>query len=310
MAVKLSNIDVHFISIVKAGANKRVTVFKSADGPYVLKERPLLRVKADEAKQIIYGVVYAPGSTSDLDTQGEFAEGPEIEKAMHRFMKEMRVRNVDKDHDFEAIKDAYVVENFLIHKGGHPLFPDEAPGAWAVGIRIEGKNLFNELKAAGYEGLSMAGFADRTELTKSNKTHSDDAGAIARFFKAFFGKEGTMGDTNSDRIAEVISEALKPVTDRLDDLESKLSGGGDGDGEGAPDTGGEGDKNDPPVDGDGEDSATTKAVKSAIEKALKPVTDRLKKLEKQPAGSQQLDPQATKANGNADSGLGYMTGGK
>ena len=154
MAVLLRNIDVQYISLVKKGANKRTIIYKSADDSPHSWEIPIR--KFDEEKGIVYGIVYAP---DDVDTQGEYTTAEEIEKAAYRFMRNLNLHNVDKQHSFSP-EGAYVAESWIVRKGD-PLFPNEKEGAWAVGIKLEDEELRDQVKKGELKALSMAGKADK-----------------------------------------------------------------------------------------------------------------------------------------------------
>jgi len=210
---RLENITVLFVSLVKAGANKRTVIYKSAtdgEGQPAFTREFTVR-KADDAKQVVYGIVYPVGDEGDpqsWDTDGEFATAKNVEEASWRFMKQARTAaGVDRDHSYQALGDVYVVENWIVRKGD-PLFADEGDvGAWAQGIKIEDAALYNELKAAGYTGFSMAGVAERVEITKSEKPADD--GLLDKVRK-LFGKEAKVDE---------LKKTLAEITARLEKLE-------------------------------------------------------------------------------------------
>lgn len=157
---KLEDIDIQFISLVRMPANRRRIIWKSEGGVEVVV--PLMKV-ADE-KKVVYGIVYAPG---EIDEQGDWTTAEEIEKAAYRFMKNLRLHNIDKNHDFQP-KDAFICESWLI-RAGDPLFPEEREGAWAVGIKVEDDELWKGIKEGEITGLSMAGVAKRVPMEKGFK---------------------------------------------------------------------------------------------------------------------------------------------
>ena len=160
MPNELVNIDVHFISLVENGANRRQIIWKSADAePTWSRQVPIL--KTDDERHVVYGIVYAP---DDVDTQGDYATAKEIEKAAYNFMAAARIYHVDTDHSFENVP-AFVAESWLT-KPPDSLFPDEPAGAWAVGIKIEDPNLWQAIKSGKYRALSFAGFCERINAKK------------------------------------------------------------------------------------------------------------------------------------------------
>ncbi len=159
----LKNIDVHFISLVDKGANKKQIIYKSASPTQddnLVRDFNLL--KFDEEKGIAYGIVYSP---DEEDTQGDGASAEEIEKAAYSFMKNLRIRNVDEQHN-QTPDDNFVCESWIV-KNGDPLFKDEKVGSWAVGVKIVKQETKDKIKSGELTGFSMGGFAMREPVTKS-----------------------------------------------------------------------------------------------------------------------------------------------
>lgn len=157
MAKELKNLQVKFISLVEAGANKREVVWKSDGQVYI----PIKKI--DEEQRLVYGVVYAP---DDVDTQGDYATRDTIKQAAYEFMKAASTGNVDRDHDFNP-DEGFIAESWLIKdEGPDPLFPDEKPGTWCVGIYVVDDNTWDDVKKGKLTGLSLAGVAERKEAMK------------------------------------------------------------------------------------------------------------------------------------------------
>lgn len=229
MATELRNMRITYISLVKQGANRKGIILKSGD---TNMEKTLSRVQKDDKKKIVYGVVYAP---DEVDTQDEFATKEEIEKAAWEFMKDLRNQNVDTMHNFEKA-GAYVAESWLI-KGRDSLFPEEKEGTWCVGIKIEDDTLWKSLEAGEFEGLSMAGVAER--IRKDAPAESFWEGFF-NVFKRFQQKDnnnskgGQMPDSTSSIDSETfakqiaplfesaIKKAMEPVEQRISALEDAL----------------------------------------------------------------------------------------
>ena len=155
MPTELRDIRVTFLSLVPKGANKKKVIWKSAgseEGEPL--EAGLKSLRKSEERRMVYGVVYAP---EQVDTQGDFAKADEIAKAAHGFMKEALTGNVDVKHDFDP-RDAYVAESWIT-KGVDSLFDKEPAGSWAVGIKVESDELWEQVKKGELAGISMAGRA-------------------------------------------------------------------------------------------------------------------------------------------------------
>lgn len=151
MPNRLKNIDVQWISLVRNPANGLPLVLKDANA------KPFCVLKTDDERRMVYGIVYAPDR---VDSQGDFADRFEIERAAHQFLKAQRTAQVDANHEFEALPGAYVAESWII-RGDDGWLSDSLPYAWAVGIKIEDEALWEAVKAGEWAGLSLAGAAER-----------------------------------------------------------------------------------------------------------------------------------------------------
>ncbi len=265
MPTKLTDIDVDFISLVDRGANKRAIVWKNADRDVTdtLSLSTGRIIKADMDKRLVYGVVYAP---DDVDTQGDFAEAAEIEKAAHRFMAKFAQFNVDRDHDFTP-RDAYVAESFIL-RGDDSMFAEEKPGSWCVAIKVQDVDLWDLIKSGKIGGLSMAGIANRQEVEADEPSLEK---ALQKFFKPYlrlFGhKKQEDAGVDKEEIQKILQEAIQPLCSRLENLEKT-----------AP-------HNDPQKQSLVKDVADS--VMSAINDVFAPMLDRVEKLEKATPGSTQ-----------------------
>lgn len=167
--IKLSNITISHISLVKAGANGKEVIYKSADKePTYIKEIKI--AKQDDERGVLYGIVYSP---DDVDSQGDEASAAEIQKAAYNFMKNRNTTNVDKDHDFVK-KEAYIAESWILRKDD-AIFPDEKEGSWAVAVQLESDSLKEAVKKGEIAGLSMAGTAERKTVEKATKQETKNA---------------------------------------------------------------------------------------------------------------------------------------
>jgi hypothetical protein len=207
MPYRLKNARVLFISVVKDPATGRQFLFKSGDGAPVFDHSIEFR-KADDDRQIIYGVAYPAGDTERLDAHGDFATPDDVRAMAEDFMRTGRViAGVDRDHDYRPI-DAFVAESWIVRKGD-PMFGDPADeGAWAVGVKIASKSLYDEFKHTGYRGFSIAGTAERVEVKKSSvasRQSPADESLLSKIRK-LFSKEEEMSQDVKDAIAELAKQ--------------------------------------------------------------------------------------------------------
>ena len=224
MPFELKNSNVIFISIVRAGANRREAIYKFEAAPGSAPqnfEREILIRKSDDARQIVYGIVYPAGDATRADTQGDFASAAEVEAMSHRFMAQGRTANgVDRDHSYQTLKGVYIAESWIV-RSGDPIFGSaDDIGAWAVGIKIEEPALYAELKAAGYHGLSMAGVAERVEVQKSVADGGDgknNGGWLAKFLR-LLGKEDKEMD-ELKKALDALALMVKGLGEKIAELE-------------------------------------------------------------------------------------------
>ena len=114
------------------------------------KEIPIS--KADEEKRIVYGVVYEPDAK---DSDGNWMTASEIEKMAHGFVKSLRLKQIDKNHNGEA-GDGEVVESFVAREGD----PDFPKGAWVLGTQITKDETWRAIKKGEITGYSIQGVGE------------------------------------------------------------------------------------------------------------------------------------------------------
>lgn len=218
MATKMTKTDVLFISIVPAGANKRQVIFKAAglaDEARVFDRAIDIR-KADDERQVIYGIAYPVGDAKNTDTQGDFADAAEVAAMAYAFMAKGRTAwGVDRDHSYRALEAAHVAESWIVRKGDPIFGAAEDEGAWAVGIKIIDKALYDEFKKTGYHGLSIAGTCERAEVAE--KTAGDaNEGWLAKIFR-LLRKEETVDELK--KAIEELAKSIKTIDEKVGKLE-------------------------------------------------------------------------------------------
>jgi hypothetical protein len=114
--------------------------------------------KIDDEQHMVYGIVY---SADEVDTDGHTATAAEIKKASENYMKSGRTTAVDKQHNYKT-NEGFVAENWITKKGD-TLFPADPVGSWAVGIRVEKEETWQEVKSGNITGISLAGMAELKE---------------------------------------------------------------------------------------------------------------------------------------------------
>jgi len=207
---RLTDIDIQFISLCKAPKTGERAILKAEDiiddpsSPIVYLHKPEPREgqesqitpgvpvenfgkvvgieKADKAKQLIYAILY-PADKADSDD--DFAEPADIEKALHTFMKARRLPVVDLQHNRQE-QSAYVAELWMIRKGD-PVFPDKPEGSLAAAIKIEDAALWEKYEKGELTGVSIGGEAYREPVVVA-KSEEEKARLplLKRIFKSIF----------------------------------------------------------------------------------------------------------------------------
>ena len=170
-AKALSELKVHFISLVESPANKRQFLVKQAglEDEVEVVEKTVRIVKSDSKRRVAYGIVLAP---DEVDDDHDTISKEEIEKAAYAFMQAGRSQQVDSDHDGEAGK-GFVAESWLVREGD-PLFAEEPEGAWAVGIKVTDAETWTRVEKGELTGFSVAGLAKRMPVEFEN-TNEEEA---------------------------------------------------------------------------------------------------------------------------------------
>ena len=111
-------------------------------------------VKADDDKQLVYGVVLEPDG---VDAQNDTVSKAEIENAAHIYLKDSRT--VGDSHKEKA--KASVVESYIapvdFKLGGQEV----KEGTWVMVVRINDTDMWKKVRAGEYTGFSIGGFSKR-----------------------------------------------------------------------------------------------------------------------------------------------------
>lgn len=114
-------------------------------------------VKKDKAQQIVGGIVYEP---HEVDTQGDYTDDSEIEKAMYGFMEKyatntnrIRINHKGKKYFFPILECFQAEEDTV--KGGQRL----TKGSWWLMIKVKNKSIWEQIEKDKLSGFSMGGQA-------------------------------------------------------------------------------------------------------------------------------------------------------
>ena len=134
---------------------RKTKMIKKSLGKRPNRYCPIL--KADDEKQIVYGVVLEP-NTRDL--QGDVLSVDTIEQAAHKYMAVSRT--VGDSHSSEA--NAVVVESYLAPAdyklGGHSI----SKGTWIMGVHVLDDQMWKAVKRGEFTGFSIGGRGKRSQI--------------------------------------------------------------------------------------------------------------------------------------------------
>lgn len=228
MAREITDLQIHLISLVNAGANNKTVIYKDKNFEELLRVNFSKDVAGEEG--IVYGIVYAP---DEVDSQGEFANAAEIKKAAYDFMKRADLSYcVDVNHDLRPAP-AYICESWIV-KEKDAFFSET--GAWAVGIKLEDEDLRARVKSGELSGLSMYG----SGVIKSECGAGKEGGmleAVRQGLREFFSKKDESEATpqvvvsnktekgeemNKEEITELIKAKTAASDEKMASLEKSL----------------------------------------------------------------------------------------
>ncbi|PSB69517.1 phage portal protein [Bacillus sp. LNXM12-2] len=310
MPRELINAKITHVSYVDKAANQKQFFFVKSEKENDFQKEIKVIAKADDAKRLVYGIVYEPNVA---DAHGDYMTPEEIEKAAHGFLKD--AREIDKQHDFQG-GVGEVVESYIAPSDfemGDELIKK---GSWVL-VTKASDEIWEQIQKGEITGYSMAGTAD---IGKQEREPASDEKGLFSLLKNFFLKnekpaeevkkagrkfsaanltelknaraaidnllsqaeEKEEEEVNKEDLQKMLDETIAPVVKRLDDLEK-------GEGEQQPDP----QENQP-------NEAVAKEMAAAVEKALAPVVERVEALEKarpqgNGVGDQQQDVQKSEA---------------
>lgn len=203
---KLKNAVITHVSYVDKGANKKqFFLTKSLENPTIEKDVKIL-VNKEDAKQLVYGVVYEPNVP---DAHNDMMEAEEIEKAAHKFLADYR--NIDKQHDFQSgygeVVESYIApQDFEV--GGEVI----KKGSWVLVTKADDET-WEAIQKGEITGYSMAGMAEVEEVEKQE----DKQATFFKMVKDFFTKGEFKDDYNQSQKRRNMFDALWMFEDYIID---------------------------------------------------------------------------------------------
>lgn len=112
-------------------------------------------------KRIVTGVaIRADHPIYRNDQNGEYYtifDASVIEKLVYKFMRDMRVKEVNINHSAEA-DGIYLIESFFLsdaHRLAYPEFDDVANGSWVVSYKVDNDKVWENIRAGKLNGFSI-----------------------------------------------------------------------------------------------------------------------------------------------------------
>lgn len=106
-------------------------------------------------QRIVFAEVYAPNRP---DSDGEFMDVETIRKMAYGFMSEMKLDQIDSQHNNELVGNARVVESFIARKND----PDFIEDSWVVGVHIPNDEDWAKVEAGEWNGFSIEAIVNKT----------------------------------------------------------------------------------------------------------------------------------------------------
>lgn len=118
--------------------------------------------KADDERQVAYGVVLEPRTADDPDTQGDWYDAEDVELAAHYFMAEVTKGSGFGDlmHD-ETTRAGYPVESYIAPVEFQLGDQVVAKGSWVMGMHYPDPDIWAGIKKGTYGAFSVGGRGTR-----------------------------------------------------------------------------------------------------------------------------------------------------
>ncbi|QDS35842.1 XkdF-like putative serine protease domain-containing protein [Brevibacillus brevis] len=169
MGYVLKDARITHISLVDKGANGKPFAIIKEEGKEPL-QKDIRIAKADQTKQIVYGVVYEPDTE---DAHEDQMSADEIEKAAHLFMEKQHTYNIDKQHDLDADK-GYVVESYIVPVDMELGDQEIKKGSWVAGVKVTDADTWEQIEKGEITGFSMWGVGKREKVEGASSDTDDE----------------------------------------------------------------------------------------------------------------------------------------
>lgn len=221
---RILSATIKFISLCEAGANGLSTIYKSTgkDSGQVTFTGYTAKLANFAERGEIVACVYP---ANRLDEDDEWADASAVRKMAHNFLKSKG--SVDMRHNEDPLKDAHIVESFIIQKGDERFakmtdskgtLVDVTDG-WGTVIKLDSEDLRKRYRNGEFDGVSMGGVATvREEDPPSERTRKALASIVIE-------KEEI--DMNAKELEALLEKNNEKVVETLEkSIDEKLAAAG------------------------------------------------------------------------------------
>jgi hypothetical protein len=232
---ELRNIEVELVSLLfddMNPANQKGYVVKSAQGRSFLLRASSVKFKSEAVGT--QGRLYVTLLEPDVrDSQGDFYNAEEIQKACDHFARHGMVGKCDVNHNLHPISDFFVAENYILKGADTAHFPDTKPGAWVQVLKCDNlrSEFWQKVEKGQFNGVSIYGKAEDVGDTGVQATLNSIKQEIAtlrnssdaNMTESLNGLEAKLTELERSSGDVLTREALKGIESGLHDLNRNLT---------------------------------------------------------------------------------------
>lgn len=145
--------------------------FPAIEENFVALSKHKIELKTmDEEKRLVVGLALVPDKKIYRNNGGfeyniTFSKDT-VRKASEKYLKSLKIHNATIEHEME-VDGVYLTESWIVEdvdKDKTALYDLDAPeGAWAVSMRIENDEVWEDVKAGKYLGFSIEGIFNENQ---------------------------------------------------------------------------------------------------------------------------------------------------
>ena len=145
--------------------------FPAIEENFVALSKHKIQLKTmDEEKRLVIGLALVPNKKIYRNNGGfeyniTFSKDT-VRKAAEKYLKSLKIHNATIEHEME-VEGVYLTESWIVEdktKDKTALYNLNAPeGAWAVAMRIENDEVWEDVKAGKYLGFSIEGIFNEAQ---------------------------------------------------------------------------------------------------------------------------------------------------